>query len=468
MSLARRFTYGAQFYNEKTPLRTLLKFASQCSGDRAKLQETVRSHCFDTHGNASKTLAGNCVLSMNAYGLISLKNSGKNYDLTPLATELLERADDSQALFEHFSIHILLKLDGLLLLRIIENMQSRGEQVTVEAIGDELNDQNIELPTNSTYVSTMRGWLARAGIFQGSGYSIRWEVVDRLLGIDTDTILRLYRLTVEQKYFLLSMAHMGVITFTQSNQIAHHTRNIYSIKITTKSLVKDIIEPLVATGLVESQKATEGRGAKPHQVRLSAAGQTEVLAPLVESIAQTSGLQVIEINRTFADVVEDLKSLDKYQRGIALELLAIWIIRLLGLRFSKWRARSFQETGGGEVDVIAASDKIVYSRWQIQAKNTQSNVDIETIAKEVGMTFLTHADIVMVVTTARFTNAAIDYANQVTDTSRYYVILLDGEDIARIVADRAKIVDILNAKARRVFAKRELGISTLDTAQDTA
>jgi hypothetical protein len=47
------------------------------------------------------------------------------------------------------------------------------------------------------------------------------------------------------------------------------------------------------------------------------------------------------------------------------------------------------------------------------------------------------------------------------DVSRYYIILLEGEDVRRIAEDRTRIVDILNIKARRTFAKRELGISDL-------
>ena len=111
---------------------------------------------------------------------------------------------------------------------------------------------------------------------------------------------------------------------------------------------------------------------------------------------------------------------------------------------------------------MAASDKIVYNRWQIQCKNQKSSVGVDVIAKEVGLTFLTKADIVMVVTTSEFAKDAINYANQVSDNSRYYVILLEGADIARIVEDRTRIVDILNLKARRTFAKKELGMNDFD------
>jgi hypothetical protein len=84
----------------------------------------------------------------------------------------------------------------------------------------------------------------------------------------------------------------------------------------------------------------------------------------------------------------------------------------------------------------------------------KSSVGTEVIAKEVGLTFITKADVVMIVTTANFSRDAVNYANVVNDNSRYYVILLDGEDIKRIVEDRTSIVEILNTKARRVFAKK--------------
>lgn len=111
--------------------------------------------------------------------------------------------------------------------------------------------------------------------------------------------------------------------------------------------------------------------------------------------------------------------------------------------------------------MLAASDKIVYDRWQIQCKNMKMSVGVEVIAKEFGLTILTKADVIMVVTTSRFASDAINYANQVNDQTRYYVVLLDGEDVANIAKDNTRIVDILNLKARRVFAKKELGMSDL-------
>lgn len=365
-------------------------------------------------------------------------------------------------MFRRFAMHILTELEGLTLSRLIENIRARGEQVTLEYLGEELNDLGHKIPPNSTYVSTMRAWLAESGAYRSTGYEVNWDVIYDILQTDREVIDQLYTLTNEQKYYLLSMVSLDVQDFTPSNKIGQHTRSVYKIRLTTKNLVKDVLEPLEALGLIEMEKTTVGRGAKPHDVRLTDKAKHEILHPIIENLANLTEITSAELNRTFEDVVAKLESEDKHVKGIALELFAIWILRLLGLRFSRWRLRHFQATGGGEVDAMAASDKIVYSRWQIQCKNQKNPVGVDVIAKEVGLSFVTKADIVMVITTSSFARDAINYANQVTDNSRYYVILLEGEDIARIVQDRTRIVDILNIKARRTFAKKELGMSEFD------
>lgn len=464
----RRFTYGDQFDPKKFTLTDILQLCVEHRPDRYALQTAIRARYFEGHGrdpaqreeNSTK-MAMNCVLSLNAYGLIQLANGGKKYNYTELTRELLALKDDQQAVYRRFAVHILTKLEGLLLARLIENIRARGEQVTLEYLGEEINDLGIKIPPNSTYISTMREWLALAGVFRSTGYEVNWDVIYDLLNIDADVIDELYKLSPEQKFFLLSLVNLDIRDFTPSNKIANHTRSIYKIRLTTKNLVKDILEPLEAVSLIETAKTTSGRGAKPHLVRLTDKARNEILQPLVQNLANLTELTSADLNRPFEEVVADLTSADKHRRGIALELFAVWVIRLLGLRFSKWRLRHWEATGGGEVDVLAASDRIIYNRWQIQCKNQQSKVGVDVIAKEIGLTFLTKADVVMVVTTSSFASDAVNYANQINDVSRYYVILLEGEDVRRIVEDRTRIVEILNIKARRTFAKRELGISDL-------
>ncbi|MBL63435.1 MAG: restriction endonuclease [Opitutae bacterium] len=139
------------------------------------------------------------------------------------------------------------------------------------------------------------------------------------------------------------------------------------------------------------------------------------------------------------------------------------MVRLCSLRFTEWRKRDI-ETGKGEVDVLAASDTFVYSKWQIQCKNT-SKVDVDVVAKETGMTFVTNADIIMIVTTGTFTNDARIYADRVSTVSRYYIILLDGGDIASIREDKTSVTHILDKHAKRTFARKEYGLTNIEFAE---
>ncbi len=207
-------------------------------------------------------------------------------------------------------------------------------------------------------------------ILAGVDHHVNWEVIYDLLSVDADIIDELYSLPPEQKFFLLSLVSLGATEYIPSNKIAKHTRSVFKIRLTIKNLVKDILEPLENIGLIETRKMTSGRGAKPHDVQLTQKGRIEILRPIIENLAHITELTTSEIDQPFEDIVTNLTSEDKHIKGKALEIFAVWIIRLLGLRFTEWRMQSYQSTGGGEVDVMAASDKIVYNRWQIQCKNT--------------------------------------------------------------------------------------------------
>jgi site-specific DNA-methyltransferase (cytosine-N4-specific) len=347
------------------------------------------------------------------------------------------------------------------LLKAVESINSRGDKPKLDIIGYELQEMGYSLSPNAIYVSTMRQWLQEAGVFE-KAYEINWDRVYDILELDKDYIDEIYTLTSEQKYFLLAMLQMSITNLTKWNEIAKYATSVYKIRFPSKSFVKDILEPLTDVGLIETEKTTSGRGAKPNLVRLTEKAQRELLLKLLQSIADMTEISLTELNRSFEDVVRDLEHPDKHIKGKALELLAIWMIRLTSLRFTKWRKRDY-ETGQGEVDVLAASDRFVYHRWQIQCKNTK-RVDVEVLAKEVGMTFVTGADVVMVVTTGEFTRDACQYAYRMMEVSRYYMVLIQKEDIEAIKEDRTNIIKILDRRARRVFAKKELGLT--DNAVD--
>ncbi len=304
----RRFTYGDQFDPDKSPLIELLEICVTSEPSRAQLQQVIRERYFAEHGRDpvqkdqnSITMALNCLLSLNAYKLIRLTDNGKAYSVTELARDLLSVKANPVEAYRKFAVHILTKLEGLLLARLIERIRARGEQLTLEYLGEELNDLGIKIPPNSTYISTMREWLAQAGVFRATGYEVNWDVIYSLLNVDADFIDQLYQLTPEQKHFLLSMASLDIREFVPSNKIAKHTRSVYTIRLTTKNLVKDILEPLEQLGLIETRKTTTGRGAKPHDVRLTEKGKNDILEPLVKNLADLTELTSLDLNQPFED-----------------------------------------------------------------------------------------------------------------------------------------------------------------------
>ncbi|MCC9167428.1 restriction endonuclease [Pontibacter harenae] len=455
--MEKRFPYGDQFSPDKITWSELIRIIEANKGDKKNLTEEIGNTYFSSSRGANKgKMAMNCVLSIKSYGLIN--DTGSSYSTTDIFDTIKSEANDANR-YIIFAKHILANVEGLNLLKAIDAMHARGEALQLEDINYELIDAGYKISTSCTYVSTMKAWLYRAGVFSDkSSYHIDWSVVNSLLGLDKHLIDELYKLDNQQKYFLMSMLSLGAVSFTTASAIASHTRNIYKIRLTSKSLVKEVLEPLADLGLIETLKSTGGRGAKSHQVKLTPKGVNELLEPLIKQLSEVTGHTLLSLNKPFAEVVKDLSHTNTYIKGEALELLAIWLIRILDLKFTQWRKRD-KETGGAEVDVLAASDKIVYNRWQIQCKNTVSPVSVEVVAKEIGLTFLTKADVVMVVTTSNFTRDAHQYAEEVLNHSRYYLILLDGKDIKLIEKDNTAIIEILNQKAKAVFARKELSRS---------
>jgi len=149
-----------------------------------------------------------------------------------------------------------------------------------------------------------------------------------------------------------------------------------------------------------------------------------------------------------------LKSEDRYIKGQGLELVAIYLTSLLDLDFKGWCIRS-ADTGGAEVDAIVEGARLIFSRWQIQAKNT-ATVRLDDIAKEVGLalTFI-YSNVIMVVTTGEFTRDAYTYVIHVMRTSKLKIITLNGTELEQLSRDPLSIVGLLNSKAQRAVQVKE-------------
>lgn len=464
------FTYGHQFEVKKAPLSKYLDLIVKCEPSRKDLESELRLHFFSNHSSGTnpssiddnqKKLAMNLFLSLRAYQLLEdVPDNKLKYKSTDLLKHL-QACPDEDSRHKEFARHILINLSGTDYLKAIESVMQRGEDPTLSTVILQLNEMGYELATNSIYPSTMKQWLKKAGLFEGDD-KIAWDIFHEITGIDRELMDALYKLNPFQKYFLLSLLEMNPSESIAWPEVVQHTATTKRLNYDMKLFPKTVLEPLIEAGFIKMDKTTTGRGAKPNKVRLTKLGNSNFLEPFVNNLSCLVGIDSAELNRPFEEILIEVDDPDKHVKGRALELLAIWIIRMCGLRFIDWRKRD-AETGKGEVDVMAASDTFVYNRWQIQCKNTKS-VDIDIVAKEVGMIFLTRADIVMIITTGVFTSAATNYADSICNRSRYYVILIDGNHLKLIRENKTNLVPILNKIAKRTFVRKEYFMTNNDAS----
>ena len=75
------------------------------------------------------------------------------------------------------------------------------------------------------------------------------------------------------------------------------------------------------------------------------------------------------------------------------------------------------------------STRLAYSRWQIQCKNTAA-VDLDDVAKEVGLVYRLLSNVIVIITVG---NEARGYAVDVMQKTGLAIVLIDGEDVKRIL-----------------------------------
>ena len=160
-----------------------------------------------------------------------------------------------------------------------------------------------------------------------------------------------------------------------------------------------------------------------------------------------------------ADIYAELESSDTFKKGQALEAYAIYLMRLLGLRFLHWRKRAKETTGRAEVDAIFAGViGAVPTRWQVQCKNTpRGRVDLEDVAKEVGLLPITEATHILLVANSRVTKDAREYATQIMNRSPVTIFLLDATDFAAVKQNPGALGSILRSKAETIVRQRPVG-----------
>lgn len=448
--------FGSEFSPSQVELPELLDMAVRTSGDWKAFEKAIRVRYFDAHKGTNDynraKLANNTKLGMIAYGVYDRAASS----LTPFGQKLHSIRNDERALYAELARHILLNLNGMALVQCVQDIQTAGEAIDLVKLREWLEERGVHFPRGGKHPSTMRLWLEKAGVFS-SGWRVGETRLAELIGLSQGDVEALACLTAQQRAFVKALVNMGGPGPYASNDVEKLASATYGVKFNEKGLPRDVLYPLEKLGYVRLVRGTKagGRGAKPFEVYSTDKLVCEVVTPLLQQLEKQTGVDLRPLLRKpLPQIVGEMASRDKHVRGLALEALAFKLMRLIDLNYVATRLRGIA-TGGAEVDLIFESDRLVFSRWQVQCKNT-ARVNLDDVAKEVGLVHMLKSSVIVVVSTGEIGPEARKYASTVMKDSNLCIVMVDRADTDQIVANPSAIVDVLHREARAAMRIKKL------------
>lgn len=450
--------FGSEFSPSQIDLTRVLEMAEQYSGDWRTIEDAIRKEYFDRHKTSEynrKKLANNCKLGMIAYGILDREKSS----LTDFGKGLLKLKNTPAKMYQCLARHILLNLKGLIVVQTVQDMHTRGEKVDLRKLREWLEERGISFPRGGKHPSIMRLWLEKAGVVTSEDWTIDPSHMERIVGVSGDTVDELSILTVEQKAYLKTLCNMESGRSYLSNDVERLATVTYGIKFDEKNLPKSVLYPLQKAGFVTLERGTKeaGRGAKPFRVTLTDKVEGTLITPLIKCIETQihSDLRPL-LRKPLKEILKGLSADERHLKGLALEALAFYLMRLIDLTYVATRLRG-ATTGGAEVDLIFEGTRLIFSRWQIQCKNTKT-VALDDVAKEVGLTFHLKSNVVLVVSSGTVSADARQYAQRVMSSTNLNIILLDGTDLQKIAKNPTYIAEALHREALRAMEIKKLEI----------
>lgn len=447
--------FGSEFSPSQINLPHVLELAAEHGGNWQAFEAAVRAAYFEKHDTTDYNkgkLANNTKLGMIAYRLID-----RDANLTEFGRKLYELRSDEIKMYAELARHILLNLHGITLVQCIQDMQAAAEKVKLTKLREWLEERGIIFPRGGKHASIMRLWLERAGIFQ-TGWRVNEARLQEILGSSSEDIEVLSMFSREQKTFLKTLGNLGGGTHP-SNEVEKLATATYGVKFDEKGLPKQVLYPLAEAGYITLDRGTRerGRGAKPFYVTATEKLIKDLITPLLEQLEKQTAPDLRPLLRKqFGEILDELKSENKHVAGLALEALAFKLMRLLDMTYVATRLRG-AATGGAEVDLIFESARLVFSRWQIQCKNTR-RVSLDDVAKEVGLTHFLKSNVIVVATTGEIGAEARQYADRIMADSNLCMVLVNGHDLNLIKENQTAIVDIFNREAQNAMKLKALEI----------
>jgi hypothetical protein len=368
--------------------------------------------------------AGNVLAALPWYGL----TDQRTLRLTPFAQSLLDEVDDDVR-NQHFAAYLLKNAAGLTLLDVVRTLRGRREPVDNKSVAAELRKRSYQLTTNSGDPGKLRQWLGQAGIVSDD-WHINEERFAEIAGTTLTNISAWQGLTRTQRAFLIAIRKRAEGKGSQpisSPELLALVRG-EGASFDEAQVRAKVYRPLSQGGWIEHSAPGGGRGGKGGIIQPT----DQLLSIDLELVAGFgAGELPADVRAQLATPLDEvyvmLGSNDTYLKGIGLELLTLNLASDLGLVPLQLRVRGVQ-TGGAEVDLIAEATHLHFSRWLFQCKNTKT-VNVSVLAREIGMATLLQAQVVVIATTGRFTSTLKTYAERVSETTPFQVVLVDGSGL---------------------------------------
>lgn len=449
--------FGSEFSPAQIDLPVLLELAYQHGRNWKAFEDAVRERYFQEHTTSDynkRKLANNTKLSLRAYGLVGDKDT----TLSEVGAAFYDLRHNESALYESFARHILVNCQGTNFVQCILDMHTAGEEINLNKLRLWLQERGIVVPRGGKHMSTLRLWLQRAGVFV-SGYRVCLVRLEEILGLGVEELETLSALTPEQRAYLKTLANMDSGGPHASNDLERLAAATYGVTFNEKNLPKQVLYPLRDTGYITLERGTAkgGRGAKPFLIASTDKLKAELVTPLIQQIERQTHADLRPLLRkSFKEVRKDLRSGDRHIRGLALEVLAFKLMRLIDLSYVATRLRG-SATGGAEVDLIFEGARLVFSRWQVQCKNSR-RVALDDVAKEVGLTHFLKSNVIVMVTTGEVGREARRYADKIMADSNLCIAILDGRDLDLIESRPSAIIDIFAREALHAMDLKKLDI----------
>lgn len=437
--------YDVEHTDEELPV--LLELAKEFEGDADAFDEAIEDLFYSDPDRAFTVRTG---MAQNGYEIMD-----DNFEFTDLGEELYDLIDDYDKLYNRFTRHILLNLDGLKGIEIIEDLEAQGRRTVNDNLKQEFRKQyDYHIDETSNHWSQMRAWMSKADIINTNThhYDIDRTRIEELIGLDEETALDLDELDANERAFLRALALVNPDDQMDNSVVKRLAEEAYGVDISQSKIGTNLLDPLEEKGFIE----WEHRNGKPNLVERGDRFEAEVLVPVLENLAERSDVPRRVLRKSYGELLDEMDSDDTYEKGMALETLSVKLGRMLGLEFVGWRVRG-QETGGSEVDVVMDNLGLTYSRVQIQCKNIKGKLQTKHIAREVGISRTLQTNTILMIARGGVTTDAKRFANRIMHQENLAIMFLTGEDIEQIDDNPDRLRNVLRGETRRIHNRKRLG-----------